>query len=130
MEVSTNRTGYFLWIHWLPAAVCAALIFWFSQQSRVPAVVGGVPDQAGHSIGYLIFSLTLVWGATSGLSKGLKGSSAVLLWVVALAYGMSDEFHQSFVSGRTPSLADLLADGVGALLGISVSWLLLRSRRL
>ena len=129
MEVGTNRTGYFLWIHWLPAVACATLIFWFSGQSSVPALVEGVPDEVGHSIGYLIFSLTLVWGATSGLSKELAVSAAVLLWVVAAAYGMSDEFHQSYVSGRTPSLADLLADAIGALVGISSSWLLLRSRR-
>ena len=95
----------------------------------MPAVVGRVPDKAGHSIGYLIFSLTLIWGATSGLSKGLTVSSAVLLWVVAVAYGMSDEFHQSFVLGRTPAVADVLADAVGAFVGISAGWFLLRLRR-
>ncbi len=92
-------------------------------------MVGRVPDEAGHFIGYLIFSLTLTWGATSGFSKGLTASSAVLLWIVAVSYGMSDEFHQSFVPGRTPSLLDLLADAIGALVGISASWFLLRSWR-
>ncbi len=82
----------------------------------------------GHSVGYLIFSLTLVWGVTSGFKKSLTLSSAMALWAVAIAYGMSDEFHQSFVSGRTPSLADLLADGGGAFAGISASWFLLRFR--
>ena len=88
-----------------------------------------VPDEAGHSLGYLIFSLTLVWGRTSGFRKELAASSALLLWIVAVCYGISDEFHQSFVSGRTSSIADLLADAVGALAGISGSWLLLRPRQ-
>ena len=92
-------------------------------------MIGRVPDEAEHAVGFLIFSLTLVWGVTSGLNKGLTAFAAVVVWVVAVTYGMSDEFHQSFVSGRTPSLADVLADGVGALIGISASWLLLRSRR-
>ncbi len=88
-----------------------------------------VPDLAGHSLGYLIFSLTLVWGRTSGFRKELAASSALLLWIVAVCYGISDEFHQSFVSGRTSSIADLLADAVGALVAISGSWLLLRPRQ-
>jgi len=88
-----------------------------------------LPDEAGHSLAYLIFSLTLVWGWTSGYRKELAASSALLLWIVAVFYGISDEFHQSFVSGRTPSMADLLADAVGALAAISGSWLLLRPRQ-
>jgi VanZ family protein len=36
--------------------------------------------------------------------------------VFTLLYGVSDEIHQAFVPGRTPSLLDLLADGGGALL--------------
>ena len=92
-------------------------------------MIGGLPDEAGHSLGYLIFSLTLVWGKTSGLRKELAASTALLLWIVASCYGISDEFHQGFVLGRTPSLVDLLADALGALVGISGSWLLLLRRR-
>ena len=90
--------------------------------------MGRVPDEAGHSLGYLIFSLTLVWGRTSGFAEKLAASSALLLWILAVCYGISDEFHQSFVSGRTSSVVDLLADAVGALVGISGSWVLLRLR--
>ncbi len=92
-------------------------------------MVAHVPDQAGHSLAYLILSLTLVWGKTSGFAKELTAPGALLLWIVAVLYGMSDEFHQGFVVGRTPALADLLADSFGALMGISGSWLLLRLRR-
>jgi VanZ family protein len=33
----------------------------------------------------------------------------------ALAFAVTDEWHQSFVSGREPSLGDFLVDAVGAL---------------
>ena len=92
-------------------------------------MVRGVPDEAAHSLAYLIFSLTLVWGWTSGFRKELSAPGALLLWIGAVLYGISDEFHQSFVSGRTPAMADLLADAVGALAAISGSWLLLRPRQ-
>lgn len=39
-------------------------------------------------------------------------------WTVAVLYAISDEFHQSFVFGRSGELRDVLIDGAGALLGI------------
>lgn len=46
------------------------------------------------------------------------------LWVFAVAatvlYGLSDEWHQSFVNVRTADVLDLLADGVGAVLGAGI----------
>jgi VanZ family protein len=47
--------------------------------------------------------------------------------LLALAYGMSDEFHQMFVPNRSSELLDLAADLVGGTLGAlvasSVPWL-------
>ena len=37
--------------------------------------------------------------------------------VVGLCYGISDEVHQSFVPGREASVFDVLADGVGSVVG-------------
>ena len=42
--------------------------------------------------------------------------------VYALLYGVSDEFHQSFVPGRTLSGTDLLADVLGAVVAVTL-WL-------
>jgi VanZ family protein len=41
-------------------------------------------------------------------------------WAIALAYGLSDEWHQSFVPGREGSFLDLCLDGMGAALGLWV----------
>ena len=44
-------------------------------------------------------------------------------FVFALLFGASDEWHQSFVPGRTCDGWDLVADGVGALLAVAAfSW--------
>src|SRR5205823_10555831 len=40
--------------------------------------------------------------------------------LVAGAYSLADEFHQTFVPGRTPSLADCGIDTTGAALGALV----------
>jgi VanZ family protein len=34
----------------------------------------------------------------------------------------SDEFHQTFVKSRTPSVRDVLLDIVGAILGLLIGW--------
>jgi len=41
----------------------------------------------------------------------------VAAFIFALVFGLSDEWHQSFVPGRMADGWDLLADAVGALLG-------------
>ena len=43
----------------------------------------------------------------------------VVLWGLlgAVLYGLSDEFHQSFVPNRSPEWADLASDGIGGMMG-------------
>jgi VanZ family protein len=42
--------------------------------------------------------------------------------IFSIFYGFSDEIHQSFVPGRTVSIGDLMADGVGGVLGTFAYW--------
>jgi VanZ family protein len=44
--------------------------------------------------------------------------SAVLL--ACAVFAASDEFHQSFIKSRTPSVGDVLLDVVGALSGLLI----------
>ena len=41
-------------------------------------------------------------------------------------YGVSDEFHQTFVPGRDGGLPDFLADSVGALIGFLVYFFIMK----
>ncbi len=41
--------------------------------------------------------------------------------LVAIGYGLLDEFHQSFVPGRSSTLADVGLDAMGALVGVLVA---------
>ena len=51
--------------------------------------------------------------------RGLKAS--LLAFVLATVFGAIDEYHQSFVPGRYPSVMDGLLDGLGAALA-TVTW--------
>lgn len=45
---------------------------------------------------------------------------------ISVAYAISDEVHQFFVSGRSPQVSDVFIDGVGALIGILLVLIILK----
>lgn len=51
--------------------------------------------------------------------------------LIASLYGASDELHQSFIPGRSPEVADWIADTLGALAAVlAVAWVLKNRRSL
>jgi hypothetical protein len=77
-------------------------------------------QNALHVPAYLGLSY-LIW-------RGLRGPrrvrAALLAAVLATAYGVTDEIHQMFVPGRTPSVTDGIANALGAF--AVVGWAALR----
>jgi len=49
---------------------------------------------------------------------------ALAVWAatLAVAYGVTDEWHQRFVPGRSATLGDLAADAVGAVVAVAIAW--------
>lgn len=97
-----------------------AVIFFLSAQPQLPAINdawGDFQDVAGHLAAYGVLAGVLRW-ALAGTGVRRPGLWAL---VVAVLYGISDEFHQSFVPHRHPDVLDVLTDAVGALV---VLWLL------
>jgi VanZ family protein len=82
-------------------------------------------DKVGHLGLYGVLGGTLAWGRDA---SGSRVPHAILV-LVGVLYGVSDEWHQSFVPGRDPSFGDLAADTLGTLVGYgSVSTFLTRRR--
>ena len=81
------------------------------QQSLAP--VAWLPDELLHAAGYAVLALLLYLSLRR--TFGLQERAAIIgSWLISLAYGAVDEYHQSFAPGRHPSGLDLLADAVGA----------------
>ncbi len=85
---------------------------------RLPA-----PDWLLHGLANALFGAALRY-ALSGRRQGFLLAVALLA-----AHGALDEWHQSWVPGRTPSLGDWVADVVGGLAGWPLSAPGVRSRR-
>jgi VanZ family protein len=80
-----------------------------------------VTRKCAHVIEYAVLAL-LLWRALRSLpalhTKTLMVFGAALLGCALFA--ASDEFHQTFVKSRTPSVRDVLLDTGGALLGLLI----------
>ena len=73
---------------------------------------------------------TLILLAFAGGYRALQASPWPSLWTLGAvaAYALSDEYHQSFVPGRTPALGDVALDFGGAVLAIWIMNTLSRRR--
>jgi VanZ family protein len=79
-----------------------------------PLLPEGLSDKSGHFLGYAILSALLLRALAGGRVSGITWRAALLAILLSTVYGVSDEFHQSFVPGRSPDAADVLADALGA----------------
>jgi len=100
----------------VPVAAYCCGIFYLSALERVPDAWAIFPDKIAHVILYagLGFLVALY------LKRNHKVRT-ILIWALAaafcFAYGITDEFHQSFVNGRCAEIGDVIADFAGGLLG-------------
>jgi VanZ family protein len=112
---------------WLPALLWMAVIFAFSTRhggGHLPAAEVALRKLA-HVTEYFVLTALLL----RALRRSQVTSAVAVAIVAALAYAASDEWHQSFVPGRTATPRDVAIDGIGIALGaIAVTRSRLRER--
>lgn len=71
----------------------------------------------GHFIAYFILALAIDY------SMGSKAESLYMKFLIIVLcgiYGLTDEYHQSFVGGRTPDFKDIRNDCIGAAIAVLI----------
>jgi hypothetical protein len=106
-------------LRWLPALLLMLTIFMVSAQdsSHLPYFnwADRVVKKGGHMIGYALLVLSY-WRALD-----FRQEKWWLAWCLTILYAVTDEYHQSFVAGRFPSIWDVLVyDNLGALLSLGL----------
>lgn len=104
-------------LRWLPVLLWMGIIFYLSSQteknlkSLFPFL-----DQFdwGHYVAYFVLAALFFFA----MNYPRKRLTKVVIVILCLFYGVTDEFHQSFVAGRTPDVFDLLNDTIGATLAM------------
>ena len=117
-----------LWL-WLPVLFAMAAIFVVSGTPN-PPMPSQLPDVGLHAIAYFGLGVLLIRALSGGRWSGVTPAVLLCAWLVAVAYGASDEWHQSFVPSRTAELRDLRADAIGAGVAAVLAWACVIIRRL
>lgn len=101
---------------WLPVIIWAGLIFYLSSIPDLKTNLGYdfILRKIAHAVEYFIL--------TFFLHRAFKGSFKMGVFhffiypaTLSFFYAVSDEFHQSFVPGRSASVRDVLIDSIGIL---------------
>jgi hypothetical protein len=115
--------GVLYWLSSLPGTplpddpALYALFYWIS-----PSLQNTLHVPAYVALGW-------AWHWALGAWLRAPAARAIGACAIASAYGVFDEWHQSFVPGRYASLTDVLLDIVGAMLGIGLAvWIGSRAR--
>jgi len=132
---------------WIAAAILwMAVIFMFTQvpystgkntsdtlqKILVFLHINGVDHAVVDQLNFIVRKLThiTVFGFLAFLFfKCLEACrfAYILSWILTVVYAMTDEYHQSFMPGRTASIKDVfLFDSVGAFLVLLVTFFIVR----
>lgn len=105
----------------VPMLIVMGTIFYLSSRTftDAPPLFPGA-DKVIHLFIYAVLGATILFAQSPETRENLPKS---MLWVVLIAtlYGVSDEFHQSFIPGRQPDIFDIIADSCGAVI-VSCFW--------
>lgn len=110
----TARLAVVSVVRWIPALAWMSWIFWLSSQQTLPPTPGisvAIAAIAGHFLLYAMLAALML--IALGAPRRLSSRSVAVAGFAALAYALSDEYHQSFVPGRSASLFDLIVDAAG-----------------
>ena len=102
-------------IYGAPVLAYAGLIFLFSSISTLPYVIPSFFgfDKLAHFSEYYVFGCLICRWLLAERNHFANRHSFALTIVIGTCYGLSDEWHQSFVPGRHATLWDALYDALG-----------------
>jgi VanZ family protein len=113
---------------WLPVIAYMAMLFWLSSLSKPPRPPG-VSFYVVHIAAYAGLAALTTRATGKGLSD-VSWRAVCAAIVISALYGVTDEYHQLFVPGRTFELLDLAADAFGSIVGANAAraWSIIRCR--
>ena len=115
-----SRLHKFL-IYWFPIILYCLLIF---IQSSYPSIKNApeLPylDKVLHFVAYALLGILFLRAFKTSRIKNNVNLMLILSVLLSFLYGISDEIHQYFVPYRSAELMDVLADMLGAIIGVYI----------
>lgn len=107
---------------WGPVVIWAVLIFTLSSIPTLPKVEiiwwDYVLKKSAHMFEYAVFFFLLVRALTKKKLKRAAPQIFLLATAITLLYAILDEWHQSFVPGRSARASDVGYDGAGMVISL------------
>jgi VanZ family protein len=106
-----------------------AMLFGLSSLSTLPTPPGGFSFYDIHVAAYAGLGALTARATAKGVHN-VSWRAVLLAIVIATLYGVSDEYHQRFVPGRSFDVLDMVADTIGSVIGASAvgAWSIIRRR--
>lgn len=115
--MKNKKSKFNLITNWLPVILWVAVIFYFSSLKQIKVsdflFWDFVAKKTAHVTEYAIL-YALVYRATN--------KNFILAYFLVVLYAATDEFHQTFISGRTGTPLDLGFDSSGANISAYLLW--------
>jgi VanZ family protein len=92
------------------------IIFFLSHQTGDSVDLPDIPniDKFLHSLVYGTLAAATLYAVPGRVIRKFPVRTGMLVILFCVLYGLSDEWHQSFIPGRFPSSWDIAADTFGA----------------
>jgi VanZ family protein len=101
---------------WLPPLLVMGVIFLFSAQPNLDSGLGAIDLVARKIVHVAEYALLcFLWWRPFSSRVGPR-RAALAAFVISALYAVTDEYHQSFVEGRSGSPVDVAIDSTGAAL--------------
>jgi VanZ family protein len=84
-------------------------------------------DKLAHVLLFTLLAMAFLFGLPRTFVVNRPVAAGLATLIVGVGFGVVDEYHQSFVPGRSPELADLVADAAGVIVAVLI-WRGWRSR--
>jgi VanZ family protein len=93
---------------------------------RLPPAIG--VDKLLHFTAYGILAASFLYGLQTVTRQSRRALTVIIVVLFCALFGVSDEFHQAFVPGRSVSGWDVAADTCGALFAVTI-WYMWTERK-
>ena len=107
-----------------------AVLFGLSSLSTIPSPPGQFTYYDVHLVAYAGLASVTARALARGRLRNVTWRVVCGAVAISSLYGVTDEYHQLFVPGRSFDVLDMLADALGSIVGASAvgAWSILRRR--
>ena len=107
-----------------------AMLFGFSSLSTLPTPPGDLSFYDVHIAAYAGLGMLAARAFAEGRLRNVTWRAVCGAIALSWIYGVTDEYHQRFVPGRDFDVLDILADGMGSVIGASAvgAWSIIKRR--